>query len=223
MSSRSKSKKQKLVITKRDRELFRFLGEHETATFDQIRQKFWPNSVTKQTAQDRLDKLRRDGLIQKFDYLPNDSSQKKLVRYQIKRAALQYLDAETASRLYTKPLQDHEVPQVIATVQARLELERQGYDVQGWISERELRREQHQDIANSQSYDTIADGQVIVIDPSTGEVTRVDVEIDGQYYGKMLKKKLDCFSGREVIWATTPNRISYISKKVNQNIKVIAI
>ena len=34
----------RFVIQDRDREIFRFLGEHETATFAQVRQKFWAAS-----------------------------------------------------------------------------------------------------------------------------------------------------------------------------------
>ena len=53
----------RFVVQDRDREIFRFVGEHETATFTQVRQKFWAGSVTDKTAHDRLDKLRKEGYL----------------------------------------------------------------------------------------------------------------------------------------------------------------
>ena len=116
------------------------------------------------------------------------------------------LEPGTTERLYTGTLIPREVEGAIKGVDARLELERRGYRVQGWISERELQRAQHATIAAARregrpaTAAAISDGQAIIADGKTGEISPIDVEIDGQYYGKMLRQKVQGFGGRPVFW-----------------------
>ena len=207
----------RFVIQDRDREIFRFLGEHETATFAQVRQKFWAASVTDKTAHDRLDKLRKEGYIVRHTYTTTTNG-RTTTRYSITRKALRELEPATTERLYTGKLIDREVEQAIKGVEARLELERRGYQVTGWISERQLQRAQHVAIAHARragrpaTAAAISDGQAIIADSKTGEIATIDVEIDGQYYGKMLCQKVQGFAGRPVFWACPPRRAALVRR-----------
>ena len=218
----------RFVVQDRDREIFRFVGEHETATFTQVRQKFWAGSVTDKTAHDRLDKLRREGYVMRHDYTISATG-RTTTRYSLTRKAVRELEPATTAHLYTGTLIAREVEQAIKGVEARLELERRGYRVEGWISERELQRAQHAAIAQARregkpaTAEPISDGQAIIADPTTGEVTSVDVEIDGQYWGRMLREKMHGFTGRPLFWVCSPARAERVSRAASPNVKVITV
>ena len=218
----------RFVIQERDRDIFRFVGEHETATFGQVRRKFWAGSVTDKTAHDRLDKLRKEGYIVRHDYTASANG-RTTSRYSLSRKALGECDPAIQDRLYTGKLIAREVEGAIKGVEARLELERRGYAVQGWISERQLQRAQHAAIAQARregrpaTAAPISDGQAIIADKTTGEISTIDVEIDGQYYGAMLRQKVAGFTGRSLFWACKPTRADVVQRAASPNIKVITI
>ena len=217
----------RVIIQDRDRQIFRFVGEHETATFEQIKAKFWPSSANDETAKQRLDKLRRAGYIARHDYQPDVLHATS--RYTITKKVLRETASENASRMYTGKLIEREITQAIKSVEARLELERRGYTVEGWISERQLQREQQAQIAqarkNGHHHPTapaISDGQAVILNPD-GKVVCADVEIDGQYWGRMLTKKINGFAGRHVFWACTPERAERVQQAAGDNIKVVTV
>ncbi len=62
------------------------------------------------------------------------------------------------------------------------------------------------------------------IEPAPGDETyRVDIEIDGAYYNRMLKRKINgfldnhCQTGRSLVWVTTTRRRA---KRIRQEIEI---
>ena len=215
-----------VVLHERDREIFRFVGEHETATFDQIRQKFWPGSTSPKTARDRLTLVYMEGFIMRYPYIFSPTG-RSIRRYSITRRAATLLEGVTTARLYVGKLIDREVEAALKGVAARLELERRGYDVVGWISERELGRAQHRAIEAARMNgrlamaDAVSDGQALIRDGETGAIRAIDVEIDGQYWGRMLDEKVAAFADRPVFWVCPASRVVRVTAAATPNITVI--
>ena len=108
----------------------------------------------------------------------------------------------------------------------------QGFKLLDWKHERELRREQKRKATSksrlefsnsivvssgttkpgswqplgrkSQVQLEIADAEAIFLNPLTGEVKTLPIEIDGDYFGKMLRSKLNNFSqmGKPLVWVS---------------------
>jgi hypothetical protein len=103
--------------------------------------------------------------------------------------------------------------QQLLAQEALLKLEQewagQGKTIVNWKHEREiksaLRHQQNDGVDTSQV--EVGDAQAIVRDQTTGEIYDVEIEVDGEYYGKMIKNKIDRFaaSNKPTIWVTTPD------------------
>jgi hypothetical protein len=66
-----------------------------------------------------------------------------------------------------------------------------------------------------------------VIANADGAITTLDVEIDGQYYGRMLRQKVAQYgqSGRPTLWVCTANRAATVQRAtlMYPNIRVLVV
>jgi hypothetical protein len=221
------SRSGRIILQERDWQLFIFLGQHETATFAQLKERFWPESWSSDTARDRLHKLRQAGFITCLDY--RSTPQSAISRYQITKLALKELPAEESSNLFTEEMLDREVEQAIKGVQTRLALEKLGYRVVGWISERQLAGQQQQGISRARSREeslsanSIADGVALIKNPGNGEVVKIEVEIMGQYGNRMIREKVAAFKGRPVFWAATSSQAGRVKQFLAPGMQLLEI
>ena len=205
-----------------DRERIEFIGQHETATLKNVADKFYKGDI--EAARHRMDKLARVGLVAKHEERADPQHQHE-TRYQLKKAALRELDPERAERCYVGPISERGVQEALKGIRARLKLEAQGVIIKEWVSGRNLTRDQTTDFRRNGWSKRISDGQAIIVDPATGKTTAKDIEVDGQYHGKMLDSKMRGFEGREVIWACEPNRVARVSRAAADypNVTVMSI
>ena len=90
-----------------------------------------------------------------------------------------------------------------------------------WKHEREiksaLRHQQNKGVDTSQV--EVGDAQATIRDQTTGEIYDVEIEVDGEYYGKMIKNKIDRFaaSNKPTIWVTTPDRAAMITNRISNH------
>lgn len=219
------------VVTERDQELMRFIGQGGVATLDQLHRRHWPNALV-QTARDRLSQLEKAGWIK--SQAVNVGSRGNEIAFTITKKGAALFPKSEAERFYIGLPSQGELKQQITGQDTRIQLEKQlaerGEKLLYWKNEREIRSEFYREQAaynkkygyahnkqhwNRPSVDDIADAQAVVIDGEGNERT-LNIEIDGQYYGKMLDKKIEAFakyggagssSGKDQnIWVTTPSR-----------------
>lgn len=80
--------------------------------------------------------------------------------------------------------------------------------------------------AAQQKHLDIADARAIV-QTADGAIQEIDIEIDGQYYGKMLQAKAAslCCSSRPVVWACSTSRVAIVTRAVQDypNITVMEL
>ncbi len=90
-----------------------------------------------------------------------------------------------------------------------------------WKNERELRRDVFRARYGKPDWgvlDDIADARILIqTRPGTLPI-EVDIEIDGQYYGVMLQKKIQSLSrsSYKVIYITSPGRAKHISSELER-------
>ncbi len=207
-------------LTARDRDLLHWIGQAGIATEGQIHRRYWAGKLLG-TAQDRLLQLRKAGLVEQqvCDVVRPGEPVYTLTR----KGRLLFTHAERA-RLHVGLPAQHELKQQLVAQDAYLHLAAEVQAAGGtwgdWRGERDLRSEfRREQQAAAQSGATaptweIADAQVVWTD-TTGSVQTVDVEIDGQYYGKMLARKLARFgtSGRPTVWVcASPRRTALVTK-----------
>jgi DNA-binding PadR family transcriptional regulator len=217
------------VVTERDQALMRFIGEGGVATLDQLHRRHWPNAQV-QTARDRLSQLEKAGWIKSQPVSAGGRGNEIAFTITKKGAAL--FPKSEAERFYIGLPSQGELKQQLTGQDARIQLERQlaerGERLLYWKNEREIRSEFYREQAaynkkygyahNKQhwgkpSIDDIADAQATIIDRDGNEHT-ISIEIDGQYYGKMLDKKIAAFAkyggggsgSTHNLWVTTSNR-----------------
>ena len=182
------------VVTDRDKEVLRFVGQGGVASLNQIHRRHWTNAQER-TAQERLHQLVRAGYL-KRDYThirkPGE------IIYGLTRKGADLFSVLQKDR-FTIGLPTHnEMKQQLIAQETRLEIERQlaerGGKLISWHNERELRSQQRKEqLAQGKSFQSrlqledIADAQAVVAD-ANGQETTLEIEIDGQYFGEMLKK-----------------------------------
>lgn len=190
------------VVTDRDQELMRFIGQGGVATLDQLHRRHWPKAQL-QTARDRLSQLEKAGWIKAQPVSAGGHGNEIAFTLTRKGAAL-FPKAE-AERFYIGLPSVSELKQQLKGQDARIQLEgylaQRGEKLIYWKSEREIRSEFYRELFtynkkhgyahnkkhwDRPSVDDIADAQATVIDGQGNERT-INIEIDGQYYGKMAQ------------------------------------
>ncbi|MDQ2808015.1 MAG: replication-relaxation family protein [Chloroflexota bacterium] len=207
-------------LTTRDRELLRWIGQAGIASEGQIHRRYWAGKRLG-TAQDRLLQLRKAKLVEQHRC---DVARPGETVYTLTRKGRLLFEQAERSRLHVGLPAAHEIKQQLVAQDAYIylaaEVQAAGGTWGDWRSERELRSEfrqaQNAATAGGPSAPTweIADAQAVWTD-ATGSVQIVDVEIDGQYYGKMLARKLARFggSGRPTVWiCDNPRRAANIAR-----------
>ena len=236
MATKEKRVGKAKVITDRDRELLRFVGQGGVASLNQIHHRHW-TTAQERTAQERLQQLVSAGYLEKA-YTDTRKSSEAIYGLTRKGAAL--FDKLEQHHLTIGLPTHNEMKQQLYAQDTRLVLERhlteRGGKLVGWHNERELRSLQRREqLAQGQSFNTrlqfedIADAQVIIADAS-GQETVLDIEIDGEYFGKMLKEKIANYErmGRPTLWVSMgQSRGKRIEREVQEahagNINVMVI
>jgi hypothetical protein len=220
----------------RDIQILRFVGKGGVATLGQLLQKFWENA-RERTAYERLIELSRDG------YLKSSQTQARGKVEQIfiltAKGAREFGWLERKGFMVGIPGLG-EMKQQLYSQDTRLALEagliERGGKLVDWQNERELRRNQRLSQETNRKLkgfarvevggENIPDARALIED-SDGQRVEVDIEIDGSYYGQMLREKIKSFaaSSKSVIWATTrPDRIrAEIEDAGARNITVFAL
>ncbi len=205
-----------VICTKRDLEILSFTGKAGIASLAQLHQRFWPHAL-ESAASSRLRRLEKAGWI-----------------------ASHWIDARTfgehaytitkigARENFTKPERDQfmvglplrcELKHLLYAQDLRLFLENYlasyNFDLVKWQNEREIRGEQ---IKRNRSRDGIPDARAIFTNQPGGMRVAFDIEIDtGQYFGKMLTRKLDAYAkqvDRLILWATLPGRVKRLQSEI---------
>ena len=221
MPSKPKAK----ILTERDRQILQFVGQGGVARLDQLRRRHWPDAQ-EQTAHDRLDQLVKAGWLESQYCDQARDYNSGLVFTLTDKGAAHFTAAERKRFIIGLPT-DREIHQQLVGQDTRLVLEQRlaerGQRLLQWKSERELRSEFYSDQArynrkHGRAWNTPAprytgrpraddlyDAQAL-IEGSDGQERQLGIEIDGQYYGKMLAAKIASFTARPdqpIIWATT--------------------
>jgi hypothetical protein len=214
--------KGKIIATERDLMVLRDIGQNGIAPFAYIKAHYWPDQQGR-TCRERLTRMERAGWITK-EYVslrrPGE------LTFSLTRLGAGHFTLPERQRFMIGPLARHEIRQQLDALDARVVLvnqyEAQGFRLLDWKNERELRSYQ-----TSTAGEEIADCQATFVNDSTAQVVELDIEIDGQYYGQMLQKKIGVLAatGRPSIWATSAARADRIRQAVAEysNISVLVL
>jgi DNA-binding PadR family transcriptional regulator len=210
----------------------RWIGHAGIAAETQIHRGFWAGRHIV-TAQDRLAQLVKAGYLERTTC---DARGQEEVVYALTRLGRrQFAAAEREQLQVGLPTLKARKQQLLAQeAYLRLEAEARaaGATLHEWRSERELRaafcRAQQAAIRRQHPLPTweIADGQVVIVE-ADGLIREMEVEIDGQYYGQMLRNKAARFGagGRPTLWVCTASRVHAVSEAIKPygNIHILAV
>lgn len=210
------------VVTDRDLALLRDIGQNGIATFGYIKAHYWPDQL-RRTCRERLSQMEKAGWITKEYFSLRKPGE---LTFSLTRLGAEHFTRPERQRFMIGPLARYEVRQQLDALDARVALIRQyealGFRLLDWKNERELRSHQ-----TSTAGEEIADCLASFVNDSTGQVVELDIEIDGQYYGQMLEKKIAALAGtlRPAVWATSAGRARRIRKAVAgfPNIRVLVL
>lgn len=225
-------------ITDRDRQIMLRIGEGGLLTFSQIKHLFWPEAK-EQTALDRLTQLVKAGYLLDYQARVGQRPGQPLTPiYVLTKKGAANFEKLVQQRLSIGLPAAHELKQQILAQEARIKLEQQlterGAKLLQWRNEHDLRGEAVRDKMKGKKIGfgkmaDIADAAAI-IENADGTTEQLDIEIDGQYYGQMLKNKIAKFgrAGKPVLWvsagAARAERIqSEIATTSAENISVMEI
>ncbi len=204
-------------ITNRDREVLSFIGRGGIASLDQLHRRFWP-AASKQTCRARLLKLEKSWLVTSY-YMDARKYGTAVLCFSITTTGASLFTAGERERMIIGPPAGHEIKQQLLAQTARIQFEQkllsQGSKLLDWINERELRRRQSRSIRNHCLHYEIADCQA-VIENQQGSRTIFDIEIDGYYYGQMLREKISWLAELDnpVIYVVEKGRAAAVSSLV---------
>ncbi|MEI6044387.1 MAG: replication-relaxation family protein [Chloroflexota bacterium] len=205
---------------KRDLKVLQFIGKGGIASISQIQTKFWPEAKER-TCLERLQILKKEGLLTK-----------QIVTSRKSEGELVFLITPEGSKLFSRSIQARffhqittaEIKQQLLAQDAILKLEQelivQGKVLVDWKQEREIRSLlKRQQKKGDTSQLEVPDAQATVRDETTGEIYKVEIEVDGAYYGKMLQSKINRFaaSNKPTIWVTTSDRAAMIITKISNH------
>jgi len=207
------------TVTARDAAILAWTGRNGLATVDQLLRQFWPGAK-RSTGGDRLRQLVKAGLLTAHSC---DARRAGEQVYCLTVKGRLHFSITQREHLHTGLPAAHELKQQILAGDTYLylaaELTATGSRILDWQSERTLRSEFRlaQQAAERQAGPAptweIADAQVVTVTPD-GTIQTTDVEIDGQYYGVMLRNKVQRFgeAGRPTLWVCdSPDRAARVA------------
>jgi len=226
-----------IVLTDRDREILKFIGQGGLASLGQLHLKFWL-PAKERTAQARLGELIRAGYIASQQVHVREAGEQVFTL--TRKGAAEFNDLERRSFIIGLPAH-HELKQQLVGQDLRLAIEKElaerGLKLTDWQNERQLRSNQRRQEEHTRkakgwvkaiNSEDIPDARAI-IQSAEGVSGELDIEIDGQYFGKMLSEKIKSLakSGRPMLWATSATRVGRIQTELGRigatNIQVVAV
>jgi hypothetical protein len=220
-------------ITERDRQILQWTGRHGLASDEQLARRFWSGKRVS-TARDRLAQLAKAGYLEQHACDARKPGERV---YSLTRQGRLLFTGAERERLQVGLPAPGEIKQQLLAQEAYMRLEDQvaeeGHRLAYWRSERELRGEfrRAQQSAEQEHKEApdweIADAQAVITDGNGEVVEEVDVEIDGQYYGKMLRAKAARFGrgGRPTVWVCEPHRAKIVQGAIRPyaNIRILVV
>jgi|APThiThiocy_ev2_2_1041544.scaffolds.fasta_scaffold47747_2 DNA-binding PadR family transcriptional regulator len=210
------------VVTERDLAIMRLLGTDGVSNLETIHEKFWPQEKPR-TCRERLAQLEKAGWLESH-FVDTRGKKNQLVFTLTAQGAKQHFNQVERKFMITKLPAYNEVHQQLMAQRSRFILEEQlkgrGLELIGWNNERKLRSEarlqQHPGSRAWGALGGVADAQAVIVNPATGETNLLNIEVDGAYYGKVLREKIAriASAGNSTIWVTTPDRATRISNEV---------
>ncbi|OJV93791.1 MAG: hypothetical protein BGO39_15595 [Chloroflexi bacterium 54-19] len=201
-------------------EILEFVGTDGLASLENLYDKFWPG-LGVQSCRRFLSQLERAGWLERHFIHVRKPGQ--LVFTLTVRGAKDHFGQAARKNLMIGLPANGEIKQQLLAQQARLQLEKQfaaeGKRIIEWQNERQLRRETVRNIKSGIStlstLNDIADARMTV-QTQEGCVYRQEIEIDGEYYGQMLKNKIETYrqKGTPILWVTTSNRANRIKSEI---------
>jgi DNA-binding PadR family transcriptional regulator len=222
------------AVTERDLQIMARIGEGGLASFDQIKRLYWANAQDR-TAHDRLTQLVKAGFLSCHRLDPKHGGH---TVYTLTNKGANNFEKARAQRLMIGLPAANEIKQQLLAQAGRIAIERQlatqgqGDRLVEWRSERELRSEAAKARNRRRPFGNVADiaDASMSVESADGTTTQTAIEIDGQYYGKMLTKKINSLakSGQPVVWVTSgAGRGARIQSEVQQagatNISVLVV
>jgi hypothetical protein len=220
-------------LTKRDLAILEWIGRSGIAGEQQIMRRFWPDSRA-ETARDRLRQLVKAGLLTAHVC---DVRRPGEDVYSLTGQGRRHFDPCERSRLQVGLPTVGEIRQQMIAQDAYLYLEEQarahGEHLADWRAERELRADfRRTQAAAAREGQVIPDWEIAdaqaVIAGADGARQTLDVEIDGQYYGRMLRQKVErCGAGgRPTLWVCASQRRAAAVQRIAApygNIRVVVV
>lgn len=227
------------VLTDRDMGIIRRIAKGQVLSLEQARQVFWRKAdgslAARTTVQTRLGQLVGAGYLQ-TDYTNARHPGEQV--YSLTRKGANLLTPLERQRASLGLPGQSELRQQLDAQNVRISIERdlagRGAQLLDWKNEHELRAEQTSQIkqlvrqkgrrltqAELDLLPDIADAQALIED-ARGQIYGLNIEIDGQYFGQMLRNKIaDMYSlsrqtALPVVWATTGSseRIARLNREV---------
>ncbi len=212
------------VVTDRDLKIMRLLGTDGVSNLKTIQERFWPEAKVR-TCRERLAQLEKAGWIES-QFVDTKGNKDMLVFTLSSKGAKEHFSQPERKFMITKLPAYNEVHQQLMAQQARFRLEERlkdcGQELAGWLNERQLRSQArlHQKPGTRAwgALPGIADAQAVILNPHTGEIVNQNIEVDGAYYGKVLRGKIAGIAraGISTIWVTTPDRAKRIGSEISQ-------
>jgi hypothetical protein len=206
----------------RANEILEFIGTDGIACLENLRQKFWADESL-ETCRKYLSQLEKTGWIKSY-FIHVCKPGQLVFTLTAKGAKANFSQAARKNLMVGLPT-NLEIKQQLLVQQARLELEKQlaakGERIIEWLNERQLRRETVRNIKSGIStlytLNDIADARMTV-QTLEDRVYRQEIEIDGEYYGQMLKNKIETYrrKGTPILWVTTSNRANRINGEITR-------
>lgn len=220
----SKKSVQAKIVTARDLEIMRLVGTDGVARLKVIHERFWPGA-SERTCRERLTQLEKAGWLESH-FVDTRHFQNELVFSLTARGAKIHFNQAERKFLIMKLPAYNEISQQFMVQEARFRLQKRlqedGLKLAGWLNERQLRSQARLQRAPGTrawgSLGGIADAQAVIVNPATGEVSRQNIEADGDYFGKKLREKIEAIgrAGISTLWVTTPTRVKHISLEINR-------
>jgi hypothetical protein len=241
------------LLTDRDMAIIRRIAKGGVMSLEQARQVFWRKEdgslAARTTAQTRLGQLVGAGYL-RTDYTHARRPGEQV--YSLTRQGANLLTPLERARAAIGLPGQNEIRQQLDAQNVRINIERdlagRGAQLLDWKTEHDLRSEQTREIkklvkhqgrklsqAELDQLPDIADAQAVIEDTS-GQIYGLNVEIDGQYFGQMLKNKIGDMhrlsqqTGLPVVWATTgsPNRAARLNREIDgagasQTVRIIEV
>lgn len=203
-------------------EILEFIGTDGIASLENLHNKFWPYGST-QTCRKYLSQLEKADYLK--SYFIHVFKPGQLVFTLTAKGAREYFGQTARKNLMIGLPANIEIKQQLMAQQARIRLEGQlsaeGKQIIEWQNERQLRRETVRKIKSGVStlsaLSEIADARMTV-NGEDGRTYRQEIEIDGEYYGQMLKTKLEGYGRKDilVLWVTTLKRAARIRDEISK-------